>query len=281
MRNKIGLFISLLLATFGFSRVALADKTNEAEFCSKGIEQMIEKKIGDYRIIISYANDRMCQRFDLLKREQIVFHEEGIDNHYFLGGDDSNKHFLRKLTGHSTQLVVKRWTGGAHCCTSLLIFDLGREFRKIAEIYGGNFDPKIIYLDHDGISEIRIMDDFLAYRFSSFAYSATADVVLRYTNGHYSVAPEFMKKPVPSQRALDAKIPLWEKLLRKKNASDWPAPPLIQTLTDLIYTGNKKVAFDLLDRAWPADVAGKADFLKSYQEALNESKYYAEFERKL
>jgi hypothetical protein len=90
-----------------------------------------------------------------------------------------------------------------------------------------------------------------------------------------------MKKRAPSQKILNARIPLWQKLLHEKSAPEWPPSPLIQTLTDLIYTGNKKVAFDLLDRAWPADVAGKAEFIKSYKENLADSRYYREFEEKL
>jgi hypothetical protein len=282
VRRKIALFIFFIQVTvLGFAQSIQSQAHSESELCSKGIEKKDEKKVGDYRIRIFYADDRMCQRFDISKHNQIVFREEGVDNHYFLGSDDSDKHFMMNLTGHGTQLVVKRWTGGAHCCMSLLIFDLGCEFRKIDEIYGGNFDPEIVDLDHDGIPEVMVTDDFLAYRFSSFAYSAKGDVVLKYTNGHYSVAPEFMKKPAPSREKLNAKVLAWRKLLRKQNSPDWPPPSMIQYITDLIYTGNKKVAFDLVDRIWPEDVAGKGDFLKSYQEALAESRYYPEFEKNL
>jgi hypothetical protein len=77
---------------------------------------------------------------------------------------------------------------------SLLVFNLGSKFEKVAEIYGGNFDPEIIDLDRDGIPEIRVTDDFLAYRFSSFAYSATADVILKYANGRCSVASELLDR---------------------------------------------------------------------------------------
>ncbi len=194
----------------------------------------IGKKIGEYRVRISYANERMCQRFDILKRNQVVFRDLGIDNHYFLGAKsmDYDKHFMMKLTGHGKQLVVSKWTGGVHCCTSLLIFDLGNEFKEISEIYGGNFDPEIIDFNHDGIPEILITDDFLSYRFSSFANSAKGAVILKFFNGKYVPAEEMMKHPPPSEESWEKKIPAWRKALVKKGP-EWPPESFIQTLTDL------------------------------------------------
>ena len=280
MRTKIMFFIFAPIVFPAFAGNAFTNGSNDQNLCSKDIEQIVERKNRDYSIKIFYANDRTCQRIDIINQGQTVFHEEGSDYHYFLGTNGSGRYALGNLIGRGTQLVVKRWTGGAHCCTSLLIFDLGSDFRKLAEIDGGNFEPEIVDIDHDGIPEIRITDDFLAYRFSSFASSATGDVVLKYSNGHYTVAPEFMIRQPPSRKALDAKIPLWKNLLRKKGP-DWPPPQMIQTLTDLIYTGNRDLAFELLNRAWPADVIGRSEFLESYQAALNDSKYYLEFYGKM
>ena len=141
-------------------------------------------------------------------------------------------------------------------------------------------DAEIVDLNHDGIPEIRVLDDFLAYRFSSFAYSAKAEVVLKYTAGNYSVAPELMKRAAPSWGALNAKIPGWRRILREHSDPEWPPPSLIQTMTDLVFTGNENVAYDLVERVWPPDLAGKAGFLSSYRAALATSKYYAEFKKR-
>ncbi|PWU15803.1 MAG: hypothetical protein C5B49_11415 [Bdellovibrio sp.] len=270
----------LQFQTLNLAQTIPQSGSTDAEFCSKDLEKKKEKRSGDYLIRISYANSRMCQHFDIFKNDRTVFHEEGDDNHYFFGSDDRGTYTLGNLTGHGIQLVVRRWTGGAHCCTSLLIFDLGNDFRKIAEIDGGNFEPEIADLDHDGIPEIRVRDDFLAYRFSDFAHSAIAEVILKYGDGQYSVAPEFMRKPLPSRQILDATVASWKRLLQRKKTPNWPPPPLIQALTDLVYAGSKQTAFALLDRAWPMAAPGRSEFLASYRVALNESKYYAEFEKK-
>jgi hypothetical protein len=82
-----------------------------------------------------------------------------------------------------------------------------------------------------------------------------------------------MRKPARLE-LFDPEIPKWRKLLREHSDPDWPPQPLIQAMTDLIFTGNESLAFQLVDEVWSQDISGKADFLKSYREALADSKYY-------
>jgi len=248
------------------------------ERCLNHIDGRFERRAVDYLVRISYLDDHTCQRLEILKGDKVVYSEEGIDNHYDLGNEwnDHRGRYLMHLTGHGTQLVISRWTGGAHCCNSLLIFDVKGEFRKIGDIYGGNYYLEIVDLDHDGKPEIRLTDDFLAYQFSSFAASAGATIIMKYANDHYRVASELMKRPAHLE-SFYAKVPKWRMLLRKHDDPDWPPPSFIQDITDLIFTGNESLAFQLVDKVWLQDIPGKADFLKSYREALVDSIYYKEF----
>ena len=136
MWQKIALFVILIrILIFYTVPPSLAGESDDSEFCSTGIEKKVEKRIGDYRIRISYAHERMCQHLEIFKRGKIVFHVAGADDHYFLGGKWTgglDNRYIMKLTGHGTQLVISKWTGGAHCCMSLIIFDLTEPFKKIA-----------------------------------------------------------------------------------------------------------------------------------------------------
>ncbi len=202
----------------------------------------------------------------------------------FCFGDDiiEEHESLFDLAGKgNANLVLSKWTGGAHCCYSLFIFELGQDLKSIAHIEGGNFLPYLEDLNKDSIPEIKVTDDFLAYQFSSFAYSANADVVLEYREGAYGVAADYMKKPAPDFRSLNKKISSWQKAFRQTEAGDHPPRPFIQTITDLVYSGNKDMALDVIDRAWPTDIPGKADFVRGYEDALRESRFYGEFERQL
>ena len=265
MRKIIFFFIFSLTLSLNTLQSSQATEQNEIEFCSKNIEKRIEKKIENYQIAISYANNRMCQKLDILKQGKIVYHEEGIDNHY---------DFKKKWFNDGTQLAISKWTGGTHCCMSLLIFQLGNNFKKIADIYGGNFDPEITDLNHDGIQEIKITDDFLAYRFSSFGTSAIGTVILKYSNGAYTLSEEMMKHTPQNTGIIKNKVNSWGKEFLN-HGPDWPPKSFIQTLTNLVYSGNVDQSFNFVNQEWPSNIPGKAEFLTSYKEALSESKYYS------
>ena len=270
------LFISLILT----EAFALSIGTDEVRVCSTALEPIVEKAAGAYRVKITYAGDRICQRLEILKRGKVIYREFGIDNHYDLGDGFQHENYLRSLTGKGKQLIVRKWTGGMHCCYSLLVFNLNSEFRKLAEIDAGNSDPELVDLDGDGIAEIKLFDDFLAEQFSCYADSAFPDVVIKYSKGRFAVAPEFMKKPPPSLDEFDDKIPIWRKGLRE-HGRQWPPPDFMQDFTALIFHGNRKQAFELLEKTWPHDVVGKKEFKKEYREALNSSRYYRDFEKRL
>lgn len=280
-KKIIILFISIHLL-FLFSAFADPEvQTNDDAVCSEQIEPLRTRKFGSYKVIISYAADRMCQRLEIFQRGLLVFREVGIDNHYSFGSDDRGHFTLSRLTGSGLQLAIRRWTGGAHCCTSLLIFDLNKNFKKVAEIDGGNFEPEIVKLNGEVTPEIHVTDDFLAYRFSNFASSAVATVVLKYQNGRFAVVPELMKTPTPPKPLQTKKVTAWRKLLLQDETPDWPPPGVIQDLTELVFTGHRTLALKLLNQAWPEKKSGKSEFLKSYEEALQESDYYTEFENLL
>jgi len=283
MQRKVNLlaFLLLIFHLMG-TQFSFAKESNDAKFCSIDLEKRSEYTFKEYIVKISYAHERMCQHLEIVNRGKVVFHEEGVDTHFSLGSDWNGYHqpAMMNMTGHGTQLVISKWTGGAHCCMSLLIFELADEFRKIAEIEGGNFDPEIVDLNHDGIPEIRITDDFLAYRFSSFASSAQGAVILKYVNGGYVLAEELMKQAAPQQSLIEKQIPGWRKALLK-GGLEWPPESFIQALTDLIFTGNVDQAGEFVNRIWPRDLAGKDEFLKSYTAALSGSRYYSKAAKRM
>ena len=55
----------------------------------------------------------------------------------------------------------------------------------------------------------------------------------------------------------------------------------VQTVTDLVFTGNHEQAFDFIHQAWPPEINGKEDFIRQYQEALGWSAYNSEFESRV
>ena len=256
---------------------------NSSNICKDNPTVVHEKFYNGYHIMISSAGNQACHLLDIEKQGRRLLHDQEIGGHFYFGSNWQNrvKPFSHVTGKEEDSLLISKWTGGAHCCFSLEIFNVSRQFKKIATINGGNFYPVLKDINKDGIPEVELIDDFLAGVFSSFAQSAKGNVILKYSRGTYSVAMEYMRKNAPSLNSMNHQIKLWQKELRSHKSPEWPPPSLVQAVTDLFFSGNEETALELVDRSWPSDVSGKENFLKIYRDALRGSLFYPEFESQL
>ncbi|MGQ9600498.1 MAG: hypothetical protein ACUVWZ_13885 [Anaerolineae bacterium] len=79
--------------------------------------------------------------------------------------------------------VVKVFTGGAHCCFSTIVYDLGPVLTKVLETPLSNCDGYFQDLTGDGVLEFITCDDLFAYAYCCFAGSPAVRVVLQYEPG--------------------------------------------------------------------------------------------------
>ena len=110
------------------------------------------------------------------------------------------------------EVIVGSWSGGAHCCFSFQILQLGRDFRVLAKLDakdsgGAHFED----INHDGKYEFIANDWTFAYWRTSFAESPAPEVILRpkpAESGYvdYQLALDLMRKPAPTQEQLDGLI---------------------------------------------------------------------------
>lgn len=279
-------FLVLISALAGCTKRSSESRpaeSSEHDICLDSREAQEKKKVADYQIALFRNGDGTCGSIDIEKNGKLVYRDEEIGGHFSLGSDwqPGVKPLMRLTRKNHPDLVVSKWTGGAQCCFSLHIFHLDDQFAKIAEIEGDNSYPIIKRAGPKRLPSIEVLDDFLAYRFSSFADSAWAKVVLKFKNDHYEVAAEAMKRASPNPNLFNKKIGAWRKMLRRHETPDWPPPSMIQAITELVFTGNKTAALALIDRAWPKDLMGKNEFIASYERALSESKFYPAFAKQL
>lgn len=246
----------------------------ESPYCSEDIKIQNKYTVGDFQITLSRANAMTCGRIDIIKNGKNIYHDEEIGGYYYPGGRfrEHDQRILLHLP--RPHLVISKWSGGMHCCYSLLIFELGDEFKQSIEIEGGNFQPELTDLNKDGIPEVRITDDFLAYSFSCFADSATGRVILKYAGDKFVLAEELMKHTRAKKPFLPSNIRKWRELLKMSTFESLPYP-VMQAFTELIFTRNTQAALEFLDQVWPNDALDKNEFLKSYKEALSHSIYYS------
>lgn len=98
------------------------------------------------------------------------------------------------LTGEGNpDAVIQVYTGGAHCCSSTLVYDLGHEMRLVLESPLSNCGGSFRDLTGDGRPEFVTCDDLFAYTYCSYAASPAVQVIMAYEpgRGYVPASPRF------------------------------------------------------------------------------------------
>jgi hypothetical protein len=179
-------------------------------------------------------------------------------------------------------LVVSEWSGGANCCLTLHIFEIGRTFRKLGSIDAkfGDEGPHFVRVDKSGKNagvQIQIDDWTFANWHSDFADSPAPKVILRFSDGGYRVAADLMRAPPPTPSDLDARAAEIRNHKNDSKSNSWPdadiSSTLWATMLDLVYSGHATDAWKFLDRAWPPKIGGKDAFARDFRAQLKKSPY--------
>lgn len=265
------------------------EDTNSTDEETESIDAPWEIDIGDYAVKTRRVdtNDDAVAELEVWKGQTMVYQVEG--NRFELAGDQesddgtTNTYFEPgvNVTGNGIpDLVVTEYSGGMHCCLTYYIFELGDEFRLIDTIPAEH--GTIDYQDVEGerAPVIKMSDWSYAYVFGSFGSSPSPDVILRYTNGHYEIAPDLMQTPAPSadelqEMADEIKTNYAQMVENDESSGEWEADTgLWRQMLDLIYGGHEDEAHRLFDMAWPEGVEDKDDALENFVEAVTNSTYW-------
>jgi hypothetical protein len=248
-----------------------------------------EFQLGQYtfKTVQVVSNDDHFIRLEVWKGDSLVYQEDG--NRFELpweneADDDRTNSFFEpgaNVTGNGLpDVIVSEYSGGAHCCSTYYIFELGDEFRLIAEIPAEHGGIEMVDLNHDGVPAIKMTDWSYAYAFGCFASSPTPDLILRYTNGTYSLAADLMATPAPGEEQLQAmaaeiKSNYYDMVENRELDGEWAAESgLWQHMLDLIYAGHEDEARHLYDLAWPDKEEGKDDALETFAQTVANSTFW-------
>jgi hypothetical protein len=90
-------------------------------------------------------------------------------------------------------LVIHTYSGGAHCCFSTIVYNLGATVTKVLETPQSNCDGSFVQLDGDPALEVMTCDDVFAYQYCCYAGSPMVKVILDYdpTAGYVPASPQF------------------------------------------------------------------------------------------
>ncbi|MCL4254033.1 MAG: hypothetical protein KJ043_09670 [Anaerolineae bacterium] len=94
------------------------------------------------------------------------------------------------INGNGTpDIAFETYSGGAHCCTSIIAYDLGATPVEILRTRESNYGGRFEDIDFDGLAEFITADDSFAYAFCPYAFSPAIPVILGYDSavGRYVV----------------------------------------------------------------------------------------------
>ena len=244
--------------------------------------------------------------FEILRGEESLFRRSGglfYIGDYLPGEEEFEvgRFFGPDLTGDGRpNLAVWEYTGGAHCCSLLYLFEVGAEFRFLLELFSGEGAAQLEPVPGGGPWEICLADDNFAYWKSPYCAWQPAPVILVREDGRYRVAADRMRKPVPPLMDLRERArEIWAEYASYRPAQngageegaapvlvegidisryDQPPPGLWGVMLELIYAGNPQAAWEFYDLACPEPLPWKAGFAEDFRRRLASSPYYAELD---
>ncbi len=144
-------------------------------------------------------------------------------------------------------LVLETYSGGAHCCFSSIVYELGPSLDMVLQTREGNCGGDFEDLDGDGVLEFITCDDTFAYVYCSFAGSPLVKVILAYQPGQGYL-------PASSRFAhlyADDIIRHTEQA-KKTSVESYESPEcqVLPLVLDYLYTGQPEKAWSELDRLY-------------------------------
>ena len=284
-----GFLLSAGLFQSGYSRTPnefFPDGSDQRylKFMRQG-EKGSECRFNDYRIVIfpHETGKNIESVIQIFKGQKLVYLKSSHEFEICGQGHDQKYADLiglgKDVTGQGVpDMVVWEWSGGAHCCYYLHIFELGKQFKKLDTIdMGDGENPECASLGGRPGVRFAIFDCSFHYWPYSFVESPFPKIFLAYRNGKYRLAGEFMGTPAPDMKSLKLQAgrslgsDAWSD---SKTRKAHPPLQLYGYMLDLIYGGHANLAWKYFDMAWKAGIPGKQEFLKEFEAKMVRSPYW-------
>ena len=247
-----------------------ASATNYASFVPAG-ELVNRLSVGEYEIRF-YRTIDVSMSLEILKNGKRVF---GLTDST-VAVPDTIGPVGRDITGNGVpDLIVSEYSGGAHCCTTYYVLELGTEFREIGHF--GDLEG-----DEGDAQEFQDLLHDAHLEFVSDLWHA--EKVYAFHDGSYRPVIELMRKPAPTQVALAANAD------NIRNSEQWRDTPdlslgvygygpefrgkptfdLVGYTLRLVDSGHADLAFQFVEIAWPTGRAGKEEFVEDVRKCIDE-----------
>lgn len=187
------LYLSGLLGTGLLGAYLLAPPANaqtvlQINYDTSSFEN-VELASGDVAVRVSYSQDRELRDAENNLNYQLIYQgevQETVETFAWVFAEFE----LRDLDNNgSDEIIVRNYSGGAHCCTNTTIYDWNGTTFSVAET--GFIDGMGAWLEDingDGQAEFVIPHQGFLYRFGSYAESYPPDMIFKYQTGELTEA---------------------------------------------------------------------------------------------
>jgi len=229
-----------------------------------------EKTFGDYRVRLSGEG---IGSLEVYQHGRLIHSQPA----FFWGAYSTIKIMGQNITGDGIpDMVIEDYSGGAHCCSSYYIFELGEEFRWLTTFYSGNSPTNFSNIDTDTAWEAVTCDPAYIY-WPSYASSPCVQVRLYYQQGYYQLDLKAMAEPMPKLKDLKDKAMSIKNSWEKDNDNYRSIPTIREEMLNLIYGGHADLAWDFYEWSWlSADIPSKKQFITNFTKRLVGSEYWSD-----
>ncbi|HKP18703.1 MAG TPA: hypothetical protein VJT84_09495 [Gaiellaceae bacterium] len=124
---------------------------------------------------------------------------------------------VRDLDGGEPEVLFDMYTGGAHCCSALVVFRFDTASGRYRPTFldFGNYGYRLVDLNHDGVPEFSHFDERFVYTFTAYVFSAAPIQISTFRAGRLAHLTRFF----PAQVREDA-ASLWRTYLKQRDEPD-------------------------------------------------------------
>ena len=182
-----------------FIPALLSAQPAQIEFADSLITK--QRSLDSYELII-YEGE-YDGGYRILHKGSPVHSETGYRFHTSQWDEDHSwSTFGPDITGDGiANIVIQHWSGGAHCCHSATVFELGPTLKVLGRFDGEDSTPLFKDLDGDGVFEVWMRDSTFAYWNECYAGSPLPQLAYQYHERHYSLAPDLLRSQLDDERA--------------------------------------------------------------------------------
>jgi len=132
-----------------------------------------------YKIVAMYDTSTQMTTVNITKGGKLIDTDTSYDRVFSMKDYD--------LEGNKKkELVIERYTGGAHCCTYIMAGAIDDDGYEVYDtLFWGDSGFDIQDLNKDGVMEISGVDTRFGYAFTNFADSKFPVLIYRFLNGKF------------------------------------------------------------------------------------------------